>query len=403
MTSPAPRDPAAALGIVVVALVGFTLRRVALMLAALLAVTVACVWLTVSRFELDSDIAKLFPQDLPWRAAELAMDRAFPQRADIVAVVLDGPSSSATDAAAQALAEALRARPQLFRLVRRPDAGEFWDRHALLYLSTAEVQRVTERLIEAQPLLGTLSADPSLRGVAEMARLMGEGLARNEPAAGIGPPLKALADAADAAAQGRVAAPDWQGLLTARDPSPLELRRFVLVRPTLDYGQLSAGAAATDTIRAVARDLRLDEAHGVRVRLTGQIPMSDEEFATVADGALVGNVVAMSLLAGMLWLALRSWRLIWPLLVLVVVGLAWTAAFGIVVVGPFNPLSIAFAVLFIGLGVDFGIQYSVQFRAESALLRKAGAENASPRKAGAGNASPRDAAAGGDPRPALAA
>ena len=45
-----------------------------------------------------------------------------------------------------------------------------------------------------------------------------------------------------------------------------------------------------------------------------------------------------------------------------VLGLVVTAAFGLLVVGPFNPLSIAFAVLFIGLGIDFGIQYAVCFR-----------------------------------------
>lgn len=74
------------------------------------------------------------------------------------------------------------------------------------------------------------------------------------------------------------------------------------------------------------------------------------------------------LVAVLLWMALRSWRLIWPLLVLVVVGLVWTAGYGLLAVGSFNPLSIAFAVLFIGLGVDFGIQYAVQYRAERAHL-----------------------------------
>jgi hypothetical protein len=37
-------------------------------------------------------------------------------------------------------------------------------------------------------------------------------------------------------------------------------------------------------------------------------------------------------------------------------------------VGPFNPLSIAFAVMFIGLGVDFGIQYAVCLREQRHLL-----------------------------------
>jgi uncharacterized protein len=46
------------------------------------------------------------------------------------------------------------------------------------------------------------------------------------------------------------------------------------------------------------------------------------------------------------------------------VGLAATAALGLAMVGSFNLVSIAFFVLFVGLGVDFGIQFSVRYRTE---------------------------------------
>ncbi len=41
-----------------------------------------------------------------------------------------------------------------------------------------------------------------------------------------------------------------------------------------------------------------------------------------------------------------------------------TTAVGLMMVGSLNLLSIAFAVLFVGLGVDFGIQFSVRYRSE---------------------------------------
>src|SRR6185503_6194221 len=37
---------------------------------------------------------------------------------------------------------------------------------------------------------------------------------------------------------------------------------------------------------------------------------------------------------------------------------------GFAIVGPLNLISIAFAVLFVGLGVDFGIQFSVRYRTD---------------------------------------
>lgn len=350
-------DPAAALGRIVVALVRFTLRRTAAVLLLLALATGAAGWVTATRFTLDSDVTKLFPADLPWRLAERQIETAFPQRQDLILIVLDAADARGAEAAAEALAAALAARPALFRTVRRPDAGPFWARHGWLYLELAELRAIAEQLVAAQPLLGPLAANPSLRGVADLLRLMGEGLARGEAdPARLTSALAAFADAAE----GRAVRPDWPRLLTGQAPRPEALRRLILVQPALDYEQLSAGAAATEVIRAEAARL------GIPIRLTGPVPMADEEFATVSTGAVENALLSFGLVAVLLWMALRSFRLIWPLLVLIVVGLIWTAAFGLLLVGSFNPLSIAFAVLFIGLGVDFGIQYTVQYRAERA-------------------------------------
>ena len=65
-----------------------------------------------------------------------------------------------------------------------------------------------------------------------------------------------------------------------------------------------------------------------------------------------------------LWLALRSMRIIVAVFFSLMVGLAATAALGLAMVGSFNLISIAFFVLFVGLGVDFGIQFSVRYRSE---------------------------------------
>src|SRR4030095_17039814 len=62
--------------------------------------------------------------------------------------------------------------------------------------------------------------------------------------------------------------------------------------------------------------------------------------------------------------ALKSARIILAVFFNLIVGLAITAALGFLLVGPLNLISIAFAVLFVGLGVDFGIQFSVRYRAD---------------------------------------
>src|SRR6266403_2211375 len=103
---------------------------------------------------------------------------------------------------------------------------------------------------------------------------------------------------------------------------------------------------------------------GANSRLTGPVAMADEEFSTVREGALVNSILTIVTVLVILWLALRSARIILAVFITLMVGLAMTAALGLMMVGSLNLISVAFAVLFIGLGVDFGIQFSVRYRQE---------------------------------------
>ena len=101
-----------------------------------------------------------------------------------------------------------------------------------------------------------------------------------------------------------------------------------------------------------------------RLRLTGPVPLADEEFATIKENAVLNGTVTIAVVLFILWMALRWVRIIFAVFVSLVVGLSITAAVGLLLVGTLNLISVYFAVLFVGLGVDFGLQYSVRYRAE---------------------------------------
>ena len=87
-------------------------------------------------------------------------------------------------------------------------------------------------------------------------------------------------------------------------------------------------------------------------------------IATVQDGAIVNGIGTVVVVLVILWLALHSAKIIFAVFVNLFIGLSITTAVGLMMVGSLNLLSIAFAVLFVGLGVDFGIQFSVRYRSE---------------------------------------
>lgn len=273
--------------------------------------------------------------------------------------------------------------------MRRPDGGDFFLRNGLLFLPLDELQKLVDQVIAAQPIIGTIAADPTLRGIFDALGLALEGVVRGETSLdSLDAVFSALAGSIEAAAAGSVQPVPWEELFTGREPRPMELRRSVLVQPVLDYSKLQPGEAATAAVRKAAHELGLTPENGVEVRLTGSVALSDEEFATVAEGAGSATILSITLVILILFLGLRSWRIIAAVVATLIVGLITTAAFATVAVGSLNLISVAFAVLFVGIAVDFGIQFSVRFRDERFHKGTSRAPSGAPRQA-SGAAPPR--------------
>ncbi len=314
---------------------------------------------------INTDSGKLLSSSLPWRQQEIKLNALFPQRTDLIVAVIDGTTPEGADEAANGLANALAPQTNLFRAVTRPDGGDFFARNGILFLSVADLQRNMDELIKAEPFLGTLALDPTLRGILGAVSQSLEGVRLKKTTfEDIEPAVSGIADALEKVEQGQHPAFSWRRLISGRAPEPSDLRRFVNIQAVLNYGALEPGGDATKAVRATIAKLGLTPDRGVTVRLTGSVPLSDEEFSTIADGAALNGAVTVVVVLLILWLALRQTRIILAVLINLAVGLSFTASVGLAMVGALNLISVAFAVLFIGLGVDFGIQFSVRYRAE---------------------------------------
>ena len=332
--------------------------------AFLIASILAAVYVS-SHIAINTDSSKLLSSSLPWRQQETKLNELFPQRTDQLIAVVDGKTPEAADEAADALAKALVDQKTVARTVTRPDGGEFFARNGILFLSVDDVQRNMNELIKAEPFLGTLALDPTLRGILGAISQSLEGVRLKKTTfEDIKPAVAAIADALEGVEQGKHPTFSWRRLISGRAPEPSDLRRFVNIQPVLNYSDLAPGGQATKAIRATIAKLGLTPENGVRVRLTGSVALSDEEFSTIAEGAALNGVVTILIVLLILWLALKQARIILAVLINLAVGLSFTAAAGLWMVGALNLISVAFAVLFIGLGVDFGIQFSVRYRAE---------------------------------------
>ena len=123
----------------------------------------------------------------------------------------------------------------------------------------------------------------------------------------IEPAMTAFSKTFEDAVAGRPAFFSWRTFFIGRKaPDLRETRHILLVQPVMDYAALQPGAAASDAIRHIARSLGLDPAHGVTIRLTGPVPLADEEFASLAQDVHIVLGTMLAALLGILWLAVRS-------------------------------------------------------------------------------------------------
>jgi uncharacterized protein len=331
----------------------------------IMAFVLAALWgsYTISHFSLDTDVNNLISRDLPWRKRELAYQAGFPQTSQLILVVVDGPTAEQTGAAAHDLAQGLSHSP-LFRSVDEMQGGTFFQQSRFLFLPAEEVAQQMTQLSNAEPVISILARDPSLRGLLRALSLSLQqfkyGTVSLDDAAQA---FDRVALTLENVAKANPASFSWDALL-AGQTEPGSLRRLVMVVPVLQTQDLEPGHKATEAIRKTATDLQLSSKFQAHIRVTGPVPIADEEFASVMEGVSLNGLITGLIVIAILWLALQSFRLVIAVTITLAVGLIVTASVGLFLVSALNPVSMAFAILFVGLGADFAVQFNLRYRAQ---------------------------------------
>ncbi len=347
------------------AIIDFCIRRAWLVILASALVLVGSTVYVARHFAVNTNVSNLLSPNLPWRQRELAYQAAFPQQATSILAVVSAPSPEFAGAAANVLVERLAPQTAHFHSVTAAQGGAFFARNGLLYLPPDQLAERMSKLSHAVPLIRTLASDQSLRGLAQVLSESLEGVAAGRISLdAMAQPLNTVADTLDNVLAGRKAAFSWQVLVNGTPAAFQDLNQLIAIYPVLDFGALQPGHAAAEAVRKTAADAHLNSTYGATVRLTGSIPLADAQLATLQQGLWLNSLITAAIVLIVLYLALQSVRIVGAVIVTIFVGLVATAALGLLLVGAFNPISVAFAMLFVGLGADFAIQFSVRYRAQ---------------------------------------
>lgn len=346
---------------IIVGIVKLAQRYAALCILLFLAAAALGLNYTAKNLRMDTDTDHLFADSLPWRQVQIEENKNFPQFNDLIVAVVRGATPEETAETAKALNKSLSLDRSNFLDASYPAGSPFYQTEGLLLLPVDDLASMLTKIVSAQPFLGQLAAQPSAVGLFTGLGLIAQGVNAGADISPYNAALKNLQKNLQAAAEGRPEPLSWQNLIMGDGLGQGNVA-FVLAHPVLNQGTLEPGGAATAALVKAASTLPDVKSGRVSVDYTGQIPLSDEQFASLTHGLVLGGVISVLLIALWLYLALRSWRLIVPILLTLLMGLALTITFAAVFVQVINLISVAFAILFIGLAVDFAIQYCVRLR-----------------------------------------
>ncbi|MEM7541297.1 MAG: MMPL family transporter [Pseudomonadota bacterium] len=343
----------------------FSQRFAILIVGLAILLSGVCTNYVISNISINTDTEDMLSPDLAWRQEYAAFKNLFPYFSDTILVVVDAPTADAAYGYANDLVASIRTHGDVFGEVLHPQSMPFFKRNQLLYLDIEELESLSTELSAAQPFLAQLLIKPSLVGIAELieaaTRAKSEG--RSFDTARL---FEAINMGITNSLEGEETGISWQALMSGSGSAP-GTRVLFTVQPRLDFSELLPAKKAIETLRDIAATNGMNTGQGATMRLTGSAALSYDELMSVIRGAGQAGILALVLVTLFLWAGLRSFDLLVAVLVTLLCGLTYSAAAAVILVGTLNMISVAFAVLYIGLGVDFALHLALRYRELKAI------------------------------------
>jgi len=315
---------------------------------------------TINNLGVNTNTAEMLSPDLPFQKNRNRLEKEFPQDANVIILVVEAQTPEETSLAANRLKQNLLAQQESFDAVYIPTDNDFFRQQALLYLDIDELEELANKLTDAQPFIGYLSQHYSLGGLFSV---ITKALKHKDDKLPMDmePLLLAINKTVENELQGHPEYMSWQTLLAVGKLNTESNRTLVIAQPRMNFAEIMPAEQALTAARATINQIMADYPT-VSIRITGEPALEHEELESVSKGAAIAGIMSLILVCSTLYIALRSVKLLIATFITLILGLILTAGFATLAIGHLNLISIAFAVLYIGLGVDYAIHLCLHYR-----------------------------------------
>lgn len=356
---------------------GFAGRYPLLVLLVAVLLSSVSVYYTYGNLKFLTGRDDLMPKHSDFHRNYREFRQEFGDREEIV-VVMESQQSAQTIQFGAELAGRLAQRPDLFKEVFFPAGLPFFQKNGMLFLSTAELKRLRENLAKVQPVLGDLAAAPSVQTLFTSLTARMESYMMGEPGAeGAEEQRASLTFMLDRLGSGLERFARQGGGFSleefftggeANGESSLEKAsrmQVITIVPVKNPGSFVPAERAITAVRNELKALQAKPAFkGVQVGLTGVPVLEYEEMATSQRDIALATIVSVILTVILLLVAFRGLFNMVAAMVSLLVAMCLSFGMATLVIGHLNILSMVFAVMLIGIGIEYGIQVVLRYQEE---------------------------------------
>ncbi len=375
-------------------LVAWVLPRPRFILAAALLSVIASLWLAADRLEVRTDQLELISTRNPLIAKSRMLDEFNFHNKTTFALVVRGPTQDRAIQFMNAIVSKIQADPEHFQNVFyriNPDLFKKW---LLYYLEKDELVSVRNTLEKNSVLVHKMADNPDLLNFFALvnrdmaSRMVGEfftGFLDEEVTPkGTGKDSKPLdleflikvLDGLSGYFSGSKYVSPWSSFFKSgawdleKEGYLWEGKKKLLMAEVMSAkvsGQVSKTLESLGQLRNYIQDLRASGFSDVEAGVTGQEALNDDEMSTAMADMTKATWLSMLGVLLIMVLFLRGFRHPVIILISLAVGLCWTFGWTALFIGHLNILSIVFAPMLCGLGVDYAIHWFARFEEERDL------------------------------------
>ncbi len=313
----------------------------------------------------------LMPQNAPFQVDYRAYRAEFGDQEEIVAVI-ESDDAEKTTRAADALYSLLNKDKLLFRDVFYPGGLPFFRKNGLLFMPLEDIKNLRNTLTMAAPVLKDLAAAPSVQTLfTSLTGQIDTYLEYGDPVA-----LASLTfmlttlDKGFKAFDGKSSGLSIDSFLKGGGDKPSMLdsagkQQVITMLPVKEEGSFVSSEKSIKAARA-ALDiiLKKPEFKGIFGGLTGVPVLEYEEMTASQKDISIATILSLTLTVIMLLFAFRGLLNVTAAMVSLIVGICLSFGFATLAVGHLNILSMVFAIMLIGLGIEYGIQVILRYQEE---------------------------------------